>query len=209
MSYFDINILSPFLDNNNIESTSENCYLFLMFFLQRSQLISNIISIINKKQNLALGIKFLIMNESKFTNINRKMKDFRKEFEKTELITEILDFIKKTMDNPLLGKKTEDTDLLVPKVDTKPLFFKSRLQTLLSDFYSIEQTMHSIDNSLVLDDNDISNFINGDDKIHIRNDCKKRLEKEIINIELQWIKYKKNPKKNKELYSLLKNWYNL
>jgi hypothetical protein len=149
------------------------------------------------------------MNETKFGNIQKKMKEFKKDFEKSELISEILNFIKKTIDNPLLIKKNDYNETSLTKVETKQIFFKSRLQTLINDFYTITRTVEEIDNSLVLDENDISNYLNSNEKIYIKDECKKKLEKEIIKLELQWNKYTKNPNKNKELYLLLKNWYDL
>jgi len=208
MSDFNISIISNILDKNNIETTQHNNYLFLMFFLQRCQVVSNLIRLINnKKENtLSLGIKYVIMNETKFDNIKKKMNDFKKDFEKSDLINEILDFIKKTIDNPNLKK--EETSI-VKKSDTKPLFFKTRLQTVLTDFKNINTSLDIIDNSLVLEENDLSNFLSGDDTMYIKEDVIKKLDRDITKLELKWIKYKKNPQQNKEMYILLKNWFNL
>ena len=208
MSDFNISIISNILDKNNIETTHQNNYLFLMFFLQRCQLVSNLIKLINNKQEntLSLGIKYVIMNETKYENIKKKINDFKKDFEKSDLINEILDFIKKTIDNPNLKK--EETSI-VKKSDTKPLFFKTRLQTVLTDFKNINTSLDIIDNSLVLEENDLSSFLSGDDKMYIKEDVIKRLDRDITKLELNWIKYKKNPVNNKEMYLLLKNWFNL
>jgi len=208
MSDFNISIISNILDKNNIETTHQNNYLFLMFFLQRCQLVSNLIKLINNKQEntLSLGIKYVIMNETKYDNIKKKINDFKKDFEKSNLINEILDFIKKTIDNPNLIK--EET-AIVKKSDVKPLFLKTRLQTVLTDFKNINTSLDIIDNSIVIEENDLSKFLNGDDKIIIKEDVIKRLDRDITKLELKWIKYKKNPEHNKEMYILLKNWFNL
>jgi len=175
MSDFNISIISNILDKNNIETTHQNNYLFLMFFLQRCQLVSNLIRLINNKKDntLSLGIKYVIMNETKYENIKKKINDFKKDFEKSDLINEILDFIKKTIDNPNLKK--EETSI-VKKSDTKPLFFKTRLQTVLTDFKSINTSLDIIDNSLVLEENDLSNFLSGDDTMYIKEDVIKNTD---------------------------------
>jgi len=210
MSDFNISIISTILDKNNIESTNENCYLFLMFFLQRAQLISNLIKIINNKKDntLSLGIKHLILGQSSWVKIQKRMQEFRKDFEKSDLINEILDFIKKTIENPNISINKEETSL-IKKPEGKSLFFRTRLQSLILDFNTIQGALEQIENSLVLEENDLSIFLSGDDRLHVKDEIKKRLDREITKLELNWIKYKKNPKQNKEIYLLLKHWFNL
>ena len=208
----DINKLAPLLDKNNIESSTNNCYLFLLFFLQKAQLISNIIRLINKDCNdsLTIAVKYSLMHNINYEKIGKRMKDFRKDFEKGDLINEILNFIKQSLDNPSFSKKMDDMSVVKINEDAvRPLYFKTKLESLLLTFTTLDKMIDEIESSLILNELDLSTAIVDRSGIHDsyyeRNLVK--LNRDITKIELDWLKYKKQKKpKNKEMYNIVKNW---
>ena len=215
MSIFNIDSISPILEKNNIDSSSNNCYLFLMFFLQKCQLISNIIRMFKprEKNTFSYGIKFVILNEKKYNTISKKIKEFKKEFEKGDLINEILNFIKSSMDNPILSKKIENiTGPDISDEVMKPIYFKKKLDSLLTNFESIEETLNLISDSVILTEDEISNFLNEEkkDRSYISEENRRKIDRELTKLDLKWLKYKKcNNKNNLEMYNLLKHWFQI
>lgn len=215
MSIFNIDSISPILEKNNIDSSSNNCYIFLMFFLQRCQLISNIIKIFNprEKKTFTYGIKYVILNDIDYEFIKKRIKDFRREFEKGDLINEILNFIKSSMDNQVLSKKINDitendkTDDLI-----RPIYFKTKLDSLINDFESIDKTLKIISDSVILTEDEISNYINEEkkDRSYVSEENKRKIDRELTRLDLRWLKYKKQKnKKNLEMYDLLRHWFEI
>ena len=211
----DTKILAPLLDRNNIESSSNNCYLFLMFFLQKAQLVANLIKLINPdcKESLTIAVKYCLMKQDKFEKIAKKMKDFRKDFEKGDLINEILSFIKSSLDNPSFSKKIDDMSIVKVNDDAvKPLYFRTKLDSLLFSFSTLEKLIDEVECSLILNEQDISTAINdknGFSKTYSEKNLIK-LNRDITKIELDWLKYKKQKKPiNHELYKALKTWLDL
>ena len=116
-SLFNVNNLTNILEENKIESSTSNCYLFLMFFLQRSQLVSNIIKIYNDsiKHTLCYGIKYCILNKN-YERIFKKMKEFRAENDKSDLDI-LIDFDISVDLLELIGLEQELSEVLGIKVD--------------------------------------------------------------------------------------------
>jgi hypothetical protein len=182
------------LDKYNIEITQINSYLFIMFFLQRCQLIGNIIRIFlpDCKDCMKYGIKYCIMNND-FGDLTIKIKEFKQEFQQEEIISEILTFIRASMEKKTNYRKIE--------YEIKSL----KLQNYITNFTTIKDILKDIDKEMIQDE-DISNFKNQ----YYNYAGTKNIEKEIIKLEANWIKYKESKnKKNNELFVFVQEWYDL
>ena len=180
------------LTNYNIEVTPVNSYLFIMFFLQRCQLIGNIIRIFipECKDCMKYGIKYCII-ESNFGDLFRKIHEFKQEFQQDEIISEIMIFIRASIDKKINYCKIEN--------DINEL----KIQNYIMNFTTINEMIENIDKNMIRDE-DISNFKNQFyNFIGVKN-----MEKELIKLDISWIIYKDTPKKqNKELYDFVQKWF--
>lgn len=204
-SLFNVNNLTNILEVNKIESTTSNCYLFLMFFLQRSQLVSNIIKIYNDsiKNTLSYGIKYCILNQN-YERIFKKMKEFRADNDKGDLINEIFKFIKNSMDDKSSsssdelslvkyhGKKTESSK-------------KNKIDSVFQKSATIIEILNDLDNSFLYDENDVYEYFM-DESVE-KKSKKIKIENEIKKIDMNWDKF--NEKEDNELYKLLNHWFTL
>jgi hypothetical protein len=180
------------LSNYNIEITPINSYLFIMFFLQRCQLIGNIIRIFipDCKDCMKYGIKYCIL-ESKFGDFLRKIREFKYEFQQDEIISEIMTFIQSSMNKKPNYKKIE--------YDLNEL----KIQNFIMNFTTIKEMIYDIDKNMVKDE-EISNFKNKFyNYIGVKN-----MEKELLKLDLNWSLYKKEDnKQNEELYNFVNQWF--
>jgi len=180
------------LSNYNIEVTPINSYLFIMFFLQRCQLVGNIIRIFipECKDCMKYGIKFCIM-ESNFGDLLRKIQEFKREFQQDEIIMEIMTFIRSSMDKKPNYRKIE--------YDLNEL----KIQNLVMNFTSIHDMIEHIDKNMI-NDEDISNFRNQFyNYLGVKN-----MERELIKLDISWIIYKQESNRpNEELYNFIKKWF--
>ena len=190
-SSFNIKLLSNKLEKYNIESNSTNCYLFLIFFLERCQLISSIITAINPeiKNSLAIGIKYCIINEPNYDKIIRKIKEFKNDIDKNDFINELIKFIRTSIEE----KKNE-----MIKSDSSPI----KLNQLFNQFVTIKLLMEDLD-CFGFENNEIQDFIQSEYNLENQETKKIKLQKEIDFIQNNWEKYKNKS----EIYSLLKNWF--
>jgi len=187
-SIIDVNILSNTLEKNNIEPNQLNCYLFLMFFLERCQLVSNIINIINPdiENRFGLSIKYNLVNELDYDKIGRRIKDFKNDFD-SDFLGELLKFIKTSINE-------KKVDLI--KADTSP----NKLNQVFNSFHTIKLLIYELE-CLGVEDSEIQEFMinNKLDNSLLR----LKLDREIRMIDLFWEK-----KRDKSgVYMLLKNWY--
>jgi hypothetical protein len=180
------------LTNYNIEITPVNSYLFIMFFLQRCQLIANIIRIFlpECKDCMKYGIKYCIL-ESNFGDLIRKIQEFKQEFQQDEIISEIINFIKASMDKKPNYRKIE--------YDLNEL----KIQNYIMNFTTINDIIKEIDKNMIHDE-EISNFKNQFyNYVGVKN-----MEKELMKLDITWIIYKESPKKqNEELYNFVQKWF--
>lgn len=180
------------LNNYNIEVTPVNSYLFIMFFLQRCQLIANIIRIFlpECKDCMKYGIKYCIL-ESNFGDLIRKIREFKQEFQQDEIISEIMTFIKASMDKKPNYRKIE--------YDLNEL----KIQNYIMNFTTIDDIIKEIDKNMIRDE-EISNFKNQFyNYIGVKN-----MEKELMKLDITWIIYKDSSKKqNEELYNFVQKWF--
>lgn len=205
----DLNKLNVLLQKLKIEDTLTNQYLFLMFFLERCQFIGNLINLIDhtKENALILGIKYNILYLKDFSKISKKINEFKKEFDKSELINEILSFIKSS-----IGIKKIDEEYSLDKKDVldKPLISKSKIKSLISSFENLDSLVKEIDKSIIIKENDIYSYLTENNYIIISEYNSLKLERDITKMEIDWIKFKRNKKhQNKILYEVLKPWYKL
>jgi len=198
-SLFDVSLLSPILEENKIDSNLTNCYLFFLFFLQRCQFVANTIKLVipDYEKSLTISIKYCLTHELDYSLIIKKIIEFRKEFDKTELITEILKFIKSSIDDKSTKSKSSISNLQIVKIDNTN---KTKLQSILLRFTSLKELLLQIENNL----GELESFENYDG--FRMNQKKLRLEIELSKLEESW---SKNPVKNQELYNLLKNWFDI
>lgn len=198
-SLFDVSLLSPILEENKIDSNLTNCYLFFLFFLQRCQFVANTIKLVipDYEKSLTISIKYCLIHELDYSSIIKKIIEFRKEFDKTELITEILKFIKSSIDDKSTKSESSISNLQLVKIDNTN---KTKLQSILLRFTSLKELLLQIENNL----GELESFENYDG--FRMNQKKLRLEKELSKLEESW---SKNPVKNQELYNLLKNWFDI
>ena len=180
------------LSNYNIEITPINSYLFIMFFLQRCQLIGNIIRIFipDCKDCMKYGIKYCIL-ESNFGDFLRKIREFKYDFQQDEIISEIMTFIQASMNKKPNYKKIE--------YDLNEL----KIQNFIMNFTTIKEMIYDIDKNMVKDE-EISNFKNKFyNYIGVKN-----MEKELLKLDLNWSIYKKaDNKQNEELYNFVNKWF--
>jgi hypothetical protein len=180
------------LNNYNIEVNPINSYLFIMFFLQRCQLIANIIRIFipECKECMKYGIKYCIL-ESSFGDLVKKIRDFKRDFQQDEIIYEIMTFIRDSIDKKLNYKKIE--------YDLNEL----KIQNYIMNFTTINEIIENIDKNLIKDE-EISNFKNKFyNYVGVKN-----MEQELIKLDITWIIYKDSPKKqNEELYNFILKWF--
>ena len=180
------------LNNYNIEVTPINSYLFIMFFLQRCQLIANIIRIFlpEYKDCMKYGIKYCIL-ESNFGDLIRKIREFKQEFQQDEIISEIMTFIRASIDKKPNYRKIE--------YELNEL----KIQNYIMNFTTINEMIENIDKNMIRDE-EISNFKNQFyNYIGVKN-----MESELIKLDITWIIYKDSPKKqNEELYNFIQKWF--
>lgn len=189
-AFFNINILSNTLEKYKLDNSQTNCYLYLTFFIERCQFISNIIRILKKdiKNSFAIGIKYCILNETDNRKIIKQIKEFKNDFEKNELIHELLNFIKNTINE----KKIE-----LIKMDTS----SEKLLRVFNTCENLKEIINELD-TLGVEDNEIYDFIQSEN--YNKMNCK-FIENEICELEQNWEKYNK---KN-DICILLKNWFPL
>jgi hypothetical protein len=180
------------LSNYNIEVTPINSYLFIMFFLQRCQLVANIIRIFlpECKDCMKYGIKYCIL-ESNFGDLLRKIREFKQEFQQDEIISEIMTFIRESIDKKPNYRKIE--------YDLNEL----RIQNYIMNFTTINDMIKEIDKNFIKDE-EISYFKNQFyNYVGVKN-----MEKELIKLDVSWIIYKDSPnKQNSELYIFMQKWF--
>jgi len=187
--------LKIYLEKEDTEISLTDCYLFFLFFLQRCQLVCNMLRLLNIDMNdlFAFSIKYCIMHDRDFSKIIRKMYSFKREFDNEEIIFEILKFIK----SPDI--KQEKSTRLVSKFIAE---HKTRLKVILNKFSSIKIMMEQYDNSLI-NENDVYSCIEENVVIQTK---KEKVEKEITIIEDEWKLFDKN---GNILYSILSEWYKI
>jgi hypothetical protein len=180
------------LTNFNIEVTPINSYLFIMFFLQRCQLVANIIRIFlpGCKDCMKYGIKYCIL-ESNFGDLLRKIREFKQEFQKDEIISEIMTFIRASIDKKPNYRKIE--------YDLNEL----RIQNYIMNFTTINDMIKEIDKNFIKDE-EISSFKNQFyNYVGVKN-----MEKELIKLDISWMIYKNSSsKQNEELYNFMQKWF--
>ena len=177
------------------ETSLTDCYLFLLFFLQRCQLVCNMLRLLNVEMSdlFAFSIKYCIMYENDFSKVIRKMYSFKREFDNEEIIVEILKFIKST--DVIQEKSTK----LVGKFVAE---HKTRLKAILNKFSSIKGMMDQYDQSLI-NDRDVFSCIEASLVIQTK---KEKVSREIVMIEEEWRMF---DKKGNILYSILREWYKI
>jgi hypothetical protein len=180
------------LSNYNIEVSPINSYLFIMFFLQRCQLVGNIIRIFipECKDCMKYGIKFCIL-ESNFGDLLRKIREFKREFQQDEIISEIMTFIRASMDKQPNYRKIE--------YDLNEL----KIQNLIMNFTTIHEMIENIDKNMIKDE-DVSNFKNQFyNYVGVKN-----MESELMKLDISWIIYKQSDNRpNEELYNFVQKWF--
>lgn len=180
------------LTNYNIEVTPINSYLFIMFFLQRCQLIANVIRIFlpELKDCMKYGIKYCIL-ESNFGDLFRKISEFKREFQQDEMISEIMTFIRASMDKQPNYRKIE--------YDINEL----KIQNFIMNFTTINEIIKDIDKNMIQDE-EISNFKNQFyNYVGVKN-----IEKELLKLDINWIIYKQaDNKQNEELFNFIQKWF--
>ena len=209
----NIELIENFLERINIDLDINDKYFFILFYIQRVQLISNLITILknNKKENnFILSLKYNLINFKDYELITKKIKNFKKYFEKNELISEVIDFIKKSMGidtikTPLLNYNKNDDTILDEFSDTD----QESIEKLLKNFKNLDNFIKEIDNNIFIEDNDIYSYIQfnileldlGDEKV------KESLNKDITRLNKKWDAYLKkgNKNKNHKLYLFFKD----
>jgi hypothetical protein len=136
------------------------------------------------------GIKYCIL-ESSFGDLLKKIREFKREFQQDEIISEIMIFIRESMDKKPNYKKIE--------YDLNEL----KIQNYIMNFTTIDEMIENIDKNMIKDE-EISNFKNQFyNYIGVKN-----MEKELIKLDISWIIYKESPKKqNDELYNFVQKWF--
>lgn len=192
------NIIEKYLERgyrDDKEISLTDCYLFFLFFLQRCQLVCNLLRLLSVEMNdlFAFSIKYCIMYENDFSKVIRKMYSFKREFDNEEIIVEILKFIKST--EVVQEKSTK----LVGKFVAE---HKTRLKVILNKFGSIKGMMDQYDQSLI-NDSDVFACIEDNLVIQTKKD---KVSREIVMIEEEWRMFDKN---ENILYSILREWYKI
>ena len=105
-----INNITNYLKLININPTKNNTYIYIIIFIQKIQLINNFVKILsnNKYNDFIFCVKFLLINNKLINNdsVNNLIKNFKNNFDKTELLSEIMSFIKKTINIPAIDFET-------------------------------------------------------------------------------------------------------
>ena len=209
----NIELVENFLNSIKINLDSNDKYFFVLFYIQRVQFISNILSILKKNKNennFILSLKYNLINFKDYDIIKKKIKNFKKYFEKNELISEVIDFIKKsmgieTLKTPLLSLDKKDDDLIVDEFNE---FDQDSIKKLLEEFKNLDNFIKEIDNNIFIDENDIYSYIqlNNLDSDIKNEKLDELVKKEINKINNKWDNYLKKIKKNKnyKLYLFFK-----
>jgi len=200
---FDISKISPILENLNTSPSHSNCYLFLLFFIQRVQHISHIIHLIHPfyKNSFKLSLKYCLIHETNYTNIIKKINEFRKDYDKIDLINDLLQFIRNSIEQ---RSKENELALIDPKT-TKNVNIRTKLLNLAHKFNTLEELVRDVDE--IEDEIDFYDCLNANTlvKLSLR---KLRLEREVVKVELEWESFL-GRKGGKELYDVLKGWFQL
>ena len=209
----NIELVENFLNSIKINLDSNDKYFFVLFYIQRVQFISNILSILKKNKNennFILSLKYNLINFKDYDIIKKKIKNFKKYFEKNKLISEVIDFIKKsmgieTLKTPLLSLDKKDDDLIVDEFNE---FDQDSIKKLLEEFKNLDNFIKEIDNNIFIDENDIYSYIqlNNLDSDIKNEKLDELVKKEINKINNKWDNYLKKIKKNKnyKLYLFFK-----
>ncbi len=192
------NIIEKYLEidySQNKEISLTDCYLFFLFFLQRCQLVCNMLRLLNveMKDLFAFSIKYCIMYDNNYSKVIRKMYSFKREFDNEEIIIEILKYIKST--EVIQEKSTKFVEKFVAE-------HKMRLKAILNKFGSIKLMMDQYDNSLI-NECDVFSCIEDHLVIQTKNE---KISRNIIMIEEEWRMF---DKKENILYSILRKWYKI
>ena len=131
-----INELQDYIDSKlNIEGTVFNTYIFLLMFLQRVQLINNIIKLVepesNHSENFIFGLKYNLVYLTNYELIKNKINDFKKDFSKQDVISEILNFIKNSniFKQSITSINNIDDIIDLNKEIKKPLLNKTKMNS--------------------------------------------------------------------------------
>jgi hypothetical protein len=199
---FNINIekLQEHIDNKlNIEGTRTNAYIFILMFLQRVQLVSNILKLLDKyschKYNFNFALKYNLINLQDYSLIKNKIKDFKKDFTKQDVISEILNFIKSSnIFKKTLGNSTNIDDIMdLDKDLTKPLLSKTRMTSIITDFISIDNLLTKIEKDKYVNEEDFSEYFSTENissSVYVSSEKKNsnfaKIEKEKMNTFKKW-----------------------
>jgi hypothetical protein len=136
------------------------------------------------------GIKYCIL-ESNFGDLLRKIREFKREFQQDEIISEIMTFIRASMDKQPNYRKIE--------YDLNEL----KIQNFIMNFTTIKEMIQDIDKNMIQDE-EISNFKNQFyNYIGVKN-----MEKELLKLDINWIIYKQaDNKQNEELFNFVQKWF--
>ena len=223
---FNINIdkLQEHIDNKlNIEGTRTNTYIFILMFLQRVQLVSNILKLLDKyschKYNFNFAIKYNLINLQDYSLIKNKIKDFKKDFTKQDVISEILNFIKSSnIFKKTLGNNPNIEDIMDFDKDlTKPLLSKSRMASIITDFTCVENLLDKIEKDKYINEEDFSEYFSTENinlSKYISSENKNsnfaKIEKEKMNIYSKWNNFVKDKNNiNYPMYIILRGLVSL
>ena len=102
-------------------------------FLQRVQLINNIIKLVepesNHSENFIFGLKYNLVYLTNYELIKNKINDFKKDFSKQDVISEILNFIKNSniFKQSITSINNIDDIIDLNKEIKKPLLNKTKM----------------------------------------------------------------------------------
>jgi hypothetical protein len=219
-----INELQDYIDSKlNIEGTVFNTYIFLLMFLQRVQLINNIIKLVepesNHSENFIFGLKYNLVYLTNYELIKNKINDFKKDFSKQDVISEILNFIKNSniFKQSITSINNIDDIIDLNKEIKKPLLNKTKMNSIILEFQSIKKILDKIEKDKYIDEEDFSEyFILARSKTKfelsniIYNENFARIEVEKNTLTKEWLIFVKNKDSlNYPIYQLLKKWFNL
>jgi hypothetical protein len=136
------------------------------------------------------GIKYCII-ESSFGDLIKKIREFKRDFQQDEIISEIMTFIRASIDKKPNYRKIE--------YELNEL----KIQNLIINFTTIDEIIENIDKNMIHDE-EISNFKNN----FYNYFGVKNMERELIKLDITWIIYKDSTEKqNEELYNFVQNWF--
>jgi len=219
-----INELQDYIDSKlNIEGTVFNTYIFLLMFLQRVQLINNIIKLVepesNHSENFIFGIKYNLVYLTNYELIKNKINDFKKDFTKQDVISEILNFIKNSniFKQSITSINNIDDIIDLNKEMKKPLLNKTKMNSIILEFQSIKKILDKIEKDKYIDEEDFSEYFTinrSKTKFElsniIYNENFARIEVEKNKLTKEWLIFVKNKDSlNYPIYQLLKKWFNL